>query len=816
MSFDMDIHRLDFLQLGPMNRNTLCVLPLAKKKQQKVCVGDDSGVLTVFYLKRGETQIEWKSQNLGREITKVVLQSGRDKIFAACGQSIQGFTRKGKEFLKIKTNLTETIHHLFADDTTIWTGGEYIMNLYDNCRDAGFVMCPDRINDLLCAPVSTECSLSSILAFQDKFIRVYAGERMLHEFASGAAATALGFYDRSEIESRPAGSQKQVHCMFGTDAGDVGVVAVDEGQMRETFRLKKGRSASAVTHVCCGDIGRSGVLDLCVAREDGTLEIWNLSGQDANQLDPSACRLMFETQLGECVRSLDVGTVALGEYKDLVVSTYSGKVLGFTADPAAQDATGAQMVDLCPEGGANPAAATAKREALNTGGSPTLDASVASTKDKRFKQLKQEVQKLKTDVDAQRRKYEQEVSREGIAVTGSHAKVSHSFKLKPEDACYQLVIECQSNLASVSVRSDAAVDLLDVPSQTVDVIQSKAKQSQQDPLLLTYRFQEQTKRFAINMRTTEGPTGNISCFVLPQAQPKIAHLINLNVKPLSLHEKVADIEEKCAMNELRLSGNFTLMDMHHWMSLCLPDVPARPANHDSCLYNYKSTFLGTLLQCQYSKGQAKFRSDSITTISVVRDTMSREATARKIQLSIQVDVKEESFPYVLSLIHPKLAFQQALTRQVQFVEPLKEIQLQETAGEKLDFLDPELQEILAHSDRIQKQFELQPQRLSTTTFYHDPPRDISMIFRLWSTYLLTLSPVPFFGQKEKLRTNFLHKKKKLCNTGFLHGLIVSLYTHIWRMRGHQGVPSHKLRELQHLLINYQLETLQQFFEEPVQ
>lgn len=134
MSLDLDIHRIDFLQLQSMSRNTLQVLPLAKKKQQKVAAGDDSGILTVFYMKKGETQIEWKSSNLGREVTKVALQHGKDKLFVACGQSIQGFTRKGKEFLKIKTNLTETIHQLFADETTIWTGGEYIMNLYENCK----------------------------------------------------------------------------------------------------------------------------------------------------------------------------------------------------------------------------------------------------------------------------------------------------------------------------------------------------------------------------------------------------------------------------------------------------------------------------------------------------------------------------------------------------------------------------------------------------------------------------------------------------------------------------------------------------------
>ena len=72
----------------------------------------------------------------------------KDKIFVGCGQSIHGFTRKGKEFVKIKTNLTETINHLFVEENMIWTGGEYILNIYDNCKDFGFVMIKDRINDL--------------------------------------------------------------------------------------------------------------------------------------------------------------------------------------------------------------------------------------------------------------------------------------------------------------------------------------------------------------------------------------------------------------------------------------------------------------------------------------------------------------------------------------------------------------------------------------------------------------------------------------------------------------------------------------------
>ena len=71
-----------------------------------------------------------------------------------------------------------------------------------------------------------------------------------------------------------------------------------------------------------------------------------------------------------------------------------------------------------------------------------------------------------------------------------------------------------------------------------DVIVSRDQATEDSPLLVTYRFQEPTKRFSVNLRTVEGTPGNVSCFVIPNSQPKIAHLITLDIKPLSLHEKV--------------------------------------------------------------------------------------------------------------------------------------------------------------------------------------------------------------------------------------------------------------------------------------
>ena len=44
------------------------------------------------------------------------------------------------------------------------------------------------------------------------------------------------------------------------------------------------------------------------------------------------------------------------------------------------------------------------------------------------------------------------------------------------------------------------------------------------------------------------------------------------------------------------------------------------------------------------KGALHLRSDSVSTIGVLKDLISREATTMKIQMSMNVDIKEETLP----------------------------------------------------------------------------------------------------------------------------------------------------------------------------
>lgn len=87
------------------------------------------------------------------------------------------------------------------------------------------------------------------------------------------------------------------------------------------------------------------------------------------------------------------------------------------------------------------------------------------------------------------------------------------------------------------------------------------------------------------------------------------------------------------MNHLRITGSFSLAEVHSWVVACIPEVPAR-LHEDDAFFAFRNTFLDTLLLCTYSKGEATFRSDSLTTLAIVKEVLTKEATSRKIQIQV--------------------------------------------------------------------------------------------------------------------------------------------------------------------------------------
>eukprot|EP00798_Chlamydomonas_sp_ICE-L_P005508 gene5508-3728_t len=89
------------------------VLPMGEeRKTQKVAAGDLSGVMQVFSVKKGEIAVLFKQLPSHHKVTSVSTGKGknqRDKVFVAAGNTIKGINRKGKEFFKMNTQMTEQI-----------------------------------------------------------------------------------------------------------------------------------------------------------------------------------------------------------------------------------------------------------------------------------------------------------------------------------------------------------------------------------------------------------------------------------------------------------------------------------------------------------------------------------------------------------------------------------------------------------------------------------------------------------------------------------------------------------------------------------
>ncbi|KAH8040869.1 hypothetical protein HPB51_013039 [Rhipicephalus microplus] len=109
------------------------ILPRSSEGSQKVVVGSQSGVVHAFGASRGRIEVSqllfswevlfiirivqlqtvFKTLPAGKGVGCVQLGgpvgSIQDKIFVAAGNEITGYTRKGKQFLKFDTNLTDNI-----------------------------------------------------------------------------------------------------------------------------------------------------------------------------------------------------------------------------------------------------------------------------------------------------------------------------------------------------------------------------------------------------------------------------------------------------------------------------------------------------------------------------------------------------------------------------------------------------------------------------------------------------------------------------------------------------------------------------------
>ncbi|KAG8592859.1 hypothetical protein GDO81_000644 [Engystomops pustulosus] len=415
-----------------------------------------------------------------------------------------------------------------------------------------------------------------------------------------------------------------------------------------------------------------GVKDILIGRDDGTVEVYGFDSAN----DPV---LRFDHSLTESITSIQGGCVGKEGFDEIVLSTYSGWVSGLTTEPTHREAGPGEELKMSQE----------------------MQTKIAS--------LRSELEQLQFKVVQERERY-QHSSQSTTAVSAVPVfSINDKFTLNKDDASYSLILEVQMAIDNVLIQSDVPVDLLDVDKNSAVVSFSGCDSEPNGNFLLaTYRCQANTTRLELKIRSIEGQYGMLQAYVTPRIQPKTCQVRQYQIKPLSLHQRSHVFDQNRPMNILSLTGQFSFAEIHSWMVFCLPEVPEKPPVGEDVVFYFQNTFLNTQLECSYRKGEGVFKSDNISTISILKDVLSKEATKRKINLNISYDISEESVGHTLKMIHPKLEYQLLLAKKVHLIDALKELQVHEG---NTDFLIPEYRCILEEAEKLQEEYKKQPAHL---------------------------------------------------------------------------------------------------------
>ncbi|XP_014678211.1 PREDICTED: Bardet-Biedl syndrome 7 protein homolog [Priapulus caudatus] len=677
---ELTLTRVEYAQVGVTSPQCMCVLPNVEKTKesragkmatQRVAVGDHDGVLTCFQMKRSEAVPIYKTLP-GAAISRVTLAgtpgAHADHVFVAAGNAVRGYARKGKQFLGFESNMTEPITCMHVRGADLLLCGNFIYNHYHDLIDTNYFLAGDRINDVVCVGGDGGAP-TPVLACNDKLMRVLRDSQLLYEVETPAPPTALALH-------RGTGGATGDEITYGTDDGHVALLRVGMTTPAHGWVVGGGGGGS-VTALDYYDVTGDGTLDLIVGRDDGVLEVYGFHDDDAEEdAEPT---LRFSHACNEGITAVRGGVVGAAGHAEVAMTTYAGAVVGMTTERLRQESSAA-------------AGSTVSPRALE-----------------RVSRLRGEIDELTSNVQQERERYQAATRRDDGVSAIPQLQTRVRFVLSSDDASYALSIECQTAIDNVLLQSDVPVDLLDVDRNSAVVSHAAADPGNSNFLLATYRCQANTTRLELKVRSIEGQYGTLRAYVTPRLQPKTCIVKTFAVKPLSLHRSAHAYDDARPTNTLRLDGQFSYAEMHAWIAACLPDVAERPGAGEAACLHFVSTFLDTQLECMYRKGEAVFRSDNVSTISILKDFITKEATARKIHLEINYEVSDDSVSHVLATIHPKLEHQLALAKKVRLVEALRELAAHDADADA--YLAAEYRAILRDDDALRREFREQPCQL---------------------------------------------------------------------------------------------------------
>ncbi|MEW5302522.1 MAG: hypothetical protein WDW36_005300 [Sanguina aurantia] len=667
---ELQLFRQDLVQSSTCTQGTLAVLPISDaKKNQKVAVGDLSGVLQVFSIKRGELAIAFKTLPSAK-ITSLTLGRGRsqrDKIFIAAGETIRGTNNKGKDFFRFNTQLTETIRKVSVLDKHIWSAGEYVHNHFIEGKDNAFYLSPDRINDAAVVPLTDNSELNPVLACQDRQIRVLNGNQILFQAPTQAAPSCISYILASHDPQNRFPDAKEL--LYGTDSGE------------------------SASHMVVYDVDENGQL-----------------------------QQVYTNKLTESVNAIAGGFITNVSAPEFIVQTFSGKVISYCQAGGGLLVAPTSLHGLPPKKYSNPSAQEdAERRASYTLQLSKLRMEIdglrrdVETERNRFIVKNGDTALLAVSAPfsvSDRCKLEPD-------------EACYTLNIESAVPIFTVAIQSTAVLQLLDVPANVAI-LSKSPTDVANNNMTLATYRCQDSTCrLSIKFKVREGRSSVLQafiipqiapKTCVSVRHQIKALCLHQriAEPDPARTTSeLLITGTAAAAAGGPRPRPPCLTPARARvsrwwGTFTLSDMHCWIGNLLPDVPPAVSQETAGVMVFQNTLLGTQLTCRYKSGEARFYSDLITTLGILHEAIMREATAAKHRADVTFNPSAQSLQHSVSLVWPQLDKCRSLKKQFHLLEGLLELKMQD--GD-ISYLSEEYKAILDSAESITSEHRDAPQHL---------------------------------------------------------------------------------------------------------
>ncbi|ETO24441.1 hypothetical protein RFI_12719 [Reticulomyxa filosa] len=661
---------------GPStNLNTLQVIPSQKTcKNEKVVIGDKCGNITCFKCRKdfaGQCQLEHIFvETRPNAICGVIVNEGC--VYVSHGQVLEGFKKKGKPIYKLKIGLNECITSFqFSADNKLHCVGGYVYNCYENEKDIHFFMANDSIRSLLLVDLGLK-GMCPVLGCQDKYIRVLEGSQVLHDIpVDGAVLCLCEIPCTLKVQGETTQSKFPIQLIYGTEQGTLGQVWMTKEKFEKGWTVSTS-SISAINCLRVYDFYKNELslqnnsIQIMVGYDNGLLQIWSIDLPQASNDQvinmSNKPHIIGSETLHESITGIDVGYISGVTNIDIIVATYSGKVILFHCDPRRDFASWQHEQETK----VNHLQTTLKEDSLCT---LIEKNNLCKTQFENMKpRLQQEVDDIKKEIVSKKAKYH-EKSKELIAVE-TQFELKHSLKLLPSEACHVLTLEIGIPIHLVCVQSSVKVITLDVEAHFG--ITTQHDDAQGNYYLACQADESSITRFSWKFRCMEGVQGELLCFVMSRTPPKTCQSIKYSLKALSLHSSFNEFTDQLftpekPQNTLSIFGDFNARNLNYWLQQCLPDVPTRLTTDNSTPLAWKCALTGSFLTFQFQLAKtcnicirgnifdvlvfkylflslhpldhahrnncAQFRSDSVASIRILQDFITKTSIKEGLVLS---------------------------------------------------------------------------------------------------------------------------------------------------------------------------------------